>query len=125
MEGLRDIKDIVEVPDHSLWILICTIFLILLALGVALFLFKNRRKRKKHLTPKEIAKAKLKSLDFNNPKDIVYGFEAQAIYFLDEKSEPQYREIVEQFSPYKYKKEVPPLDGRLKEKIEEFIKEIK
>jgi len=125
MEGLKDIKDIVEVPDHSLWVLLGVIAFALLLLGVLGYLFKNRRKRRKKPTQKELAKAKLKALEFSNTKEVVYTFEEKATHFLDENRRAEYEAIVKEFTPYKYKREIPPLDGALQKRIEKFIKEIK
>ena len=38
---------------------------------------------------------------------------------------PEYARLVKALEPYKYKKEVPAMEDKLKEEIRQFIKEIK
>ena len=125
MEQLRDIKDIVEVHEHSLETLIGVVVLSLLVLGVLFYLYKNRRKRRKKLTPREIALHSLKSIDYTNPKEVAYRFTTNGFIFIDENNEKEYRDIEQKLLPYKYKKDVPQIDEGLAERIKEFIKELK
>ena len=122
MEGLRDIKDIVEVQEHSLEMLIALIVAVLLFLGVILYLFKNRRRRRKKPTAKEIALQKLQNIDYSNPKDVVYTFEAEGELFVNEKNQEDFEKIKKELEIYKYKRDVPPLDEGVKKAIEQFIK---
>ena len=122
MEGLRDIKDVVEVQEHSLAMLLALIAVALLLLSVALYFFKNRRRRRKKPTVKEVALEKLKSLDYNNTKEVVYTFEAEVEHFVNEKNRSNFEKIKKALEIYKYKKEVPTLDKGVKKEIEQFIK---
>ena len=122
MEGLRDIKDVVEVQEHSLAMLITLIVIVLLLLGVALYLFKNRRRRRKKPTAKEIALEKLQNLDYGNPKEVVYTFEADGELFVNDKNQEDFEKIKKELEIYKYKRDVPPLDEGVKAEIEQFIK---
>ena len=122
MEGLRDIKDVVEVQEHSLAMLIALIVMVLLLFAVALYLFKNRRRRRKKLTAREIALEKLRSLDYSNPKEVVYSFEADGELFVNEKNRDNFEKIKKELEIYKYKRDVPPLDEGVKKEIEQFIK---
>ncbi len=122
MEGLRDIKDVVEVQEHSLAMLIALIATVLFFLGVALYLFKNRRRRRKKPTAKEIALQKLQNLDYSNPKEVVYTFEAEGELFVNEKNQEDFNKIKKELEIYKYKRDVPPLDEVAKKEIEQFIK---
>ena len=122
MEGLRDIKDVVEVQEHSLAMLIALIATVLFFLGVALYLFKNRRRRRKKPTAKEIALQKLQNLDYGNPKEVVYTFEADGELFVNEKNQEDFNKIKKELEIYKYRRDVPPLDEVVKKEIEQFIK---
>ena len=122
MEGLRDIKDVVEVQEHSLAMLIAIIVVVLFFLGVALYLFKNRRRRRKKPTAKEIALQKLQNLDYGNPKEVVYTFEADGELFVNEKNQEDFEKIKKELEIYKYKRDIPPLDEGVKKAIEQFIK---
>ncbi|HHB93831.1 MAG TPA: hypothetical protein ENK88_01610 [Campylobacterales bacterium] len=125
MEQLKDIKDIVEVHEHSLETLIGIIVLSLVILGILFYLYKNRRKRRKRLTPKEIALNNLKSIDYNNPKEVAYRFTTDGFLFINENSKKEYRDIEKDLLVYKYKKDVPSLDKGLENRIKAFIKELK
>ena len=125
MEQLRDIKDIVEVHEHSLETLIGITVLSLVILGVLFYLYKNRRKRRKRLTSKEIALNNLKSIDYSNPKEVAYRFTTDGFLFVNENNEKEYRDIEKELLVYKYKKDVPSLEKGLENRIKEFIKELK
>jgi len=125
VEELKDIKDIVEVHEHSFIIFLGIIIIALCLLGIALYLFKNRRKRRKQPTEKESALIKLKNLDYNNAKEVVYTFEEQSLVLLNEKNREVFHQIKKGLEIYKYKKEIPPLDEKIKEQIETFIKGLK
>jgi hypothetical protein len=121
MEGLRDIKDIVTVHDNSLWILLAIVAGVILLSFLAIYLFKNRRIRKKRKTPKELAKERLKSIDFSDTKSAVYTFCEDGELFVDEKSKEAFENIVNRVQEYKYKKDIPDLDEEIKENIKRFI----
>jgi flagellar biosynthesis/type III secretory pathway M-ring protein FliF/YscJ len=125
MEQLRDIKDIVEVNDHSFEILLGLIFLVVLVLSIIFYLYKNRRKRRKKLTPKEKALQSLKSIDYSNPKEVAYRFTTDGYLWLNEENEKEYRDIEKELLAYKYKRDVPQVDEVLKKRVEKFIKELK
>lgn len=125
MEGLRDIKGVVEIDEPSLQILVALVVLLFLLLAWGGYLFKKRRRRRKKLSPRALAKKALEELDYANTKEVVYGFVEYGALLLNEKNEPKFNEIAEALTPYKYKKEVPPLEEPLKKKIKAFIKEVK
>ena len=121
MEGLKEIQGVVPIPDHSLEILIALIIVTLMILAFGLYLFKNRRRRRKKLSPRALAKEALKGLDFENTKEAVYGFLENAEPFVNEKNESLFRAIEGELTPYKYKKEIPALEATLKKKMQQFI----
>lgn len=125
MEGLRDIKGIVEIDEPSFQILIALLAVLFLLLGWGAYLFKNRRRRRKKLSPKALAKKALEQLDYANTKEVVYGFVEHGALLLNEKNEQSFKQIAEALTPYKYKKEVPPLEPKLEKQIKAFIKELK
>jgi hypothetical protein len=125
MEKLKDIKDIVEVHEYSLFILMgLTIFLIIL-LALLLYFFKNRRKRGKKITPKQRALEKLNHIDFRDTKSVVYTFEEEGRGFLNEKNQKEFDSIIKELTIYKYKKEIPPLESSVEKRIKSFIGELK
>ncbi len=125
MEELKDIKDIVEVHEYSLFILIgLTVFIVLL-LSLAVYFFKNRRRRRKKITVKQRALEKLKKIDFLDTKSVVYTFEEQGRLFLNEKNQEEFDSLIKELTVYKYKKDIPPLDSNAEKKIKTFIGELK
>jgi uncharacterized membrane-anchored protein YhcB (DUF1043 family) len=124
MEGLKDIKDIVEVNDNSLWIFLGILFAGFVLIGVLAWLFKNRPKRRRKPTKRELAKERLKNLDFNDAKESVYRFLEDGELFLNQNNTSLYRELEKELEVYKYKRDIPPLNEETIKKIERFIGEI-
>ncbi len=124
MDELRDIKDIVEVNEYSLEILLLLISLTILLIMLSTYLYKNRKKVRKKPTKREVAKESLKSIDYRDIKDSVYRFSQDGALFIDDKNRALFQEIEEELQKYKYKKDVPALDRDLIEKMQIFIKEI-
>jgi len=121
IKGLRDIKPIVQIPDNSLLIFSVIIF-VLIIVGVLLYLLlKPKRRKRKKLSPIEIKRAQLKGIDFDNDKEVAYTFSTHAPLFLSEKNRDEYEKILKELEPYKYKKEIPKMDKKLKSKIKGFI----
>jgi len=127
MEQLRDIKGIVEVHDTSLWQLLALVALLLLTAALAGYFLKRkmRKKRRFRKTAAELAQERIEAIDYSDPKNVAYTFIEDVAHFVDEKSKAEYDAIVRELEPYKYKKEVPPLDEALKERIKAFIKGIR
>ncbi len=125
MEKLKDIKDIVDVPDYSIYLLIGVTIFVVILLFIALYLFKHRRKRRKRKSPKEIALERLKSIDFSDTKSVVYTFEELGKLFLDEKNQSEFDSIKKELTIYKYKRDIPLLDSSVESRIKRFIGELK
>jgi len=125
MNELKDIKDIVEVQEHSFILLISLIVLTLLLLTLLLYFLKNRRRRRKKPTTKQIALERLQNLNYSDTKEVVYLFEELSELFLNEKNQMEFYTIKEKLTLYKYKKDIPPLAQDTADKIKAFIKELK
>lgn len=125
MEELKDIKGIIEVPDYSLWILLSMIVGLLLCLIFAIYYFKNRRKKRKRLTLKQIAMKNLKEINFDNTKGAVYSFCENFQYFINEKNKEAFKKLQKELEIFKYKKEIEKLSEEQINKIKSMIKEIK
>lgn len=99
------------------------LFFILFLLICIVFLFAFL-KRKKKLTSAQKAKILLKNLDLENTSDkqIAYLFTKYARQSLNQYFEDEYIKIVKQLEPFKYKKDIPPIDFDLKNEIKEYIK---
>jgi len=124
LEKLRDIKDIVEVSDYSIYYLFGYITLAILIFCVIIYLLSRQKKRKK-LTKKEMALQELKNIDYENSKDIAYKFTLNIPYFIDEKNKKEIEELLESLKMYKYKKDIPTMDKELKQRVKKMIGVVK
>ena len=125
MEELRDIKDIVEVPDESFFYLLLSgfsLFLLLALLFGLVLWFRKPKRRFKRLTAKELAKIELEKIDFSNTKEAVYSFSEHAQVISPK--HPALLELLATLEAYKFKKEVPALSKEDKKKMKSIIKEL-
>jgi len=124
MQGLKDIKPLMTVPDHSLLMLLSLVVgLLLLALGLYFWLKKPTRKRRRRLSKREQAAENLKALDFSDTKEAVYNFSENMHVLTDENENETFHKLLEKLEVYKYKKEVPPLSESDKQEMIKMIKE--
>ena len=125
MQGLKDIKPLVEVPDNSLLILmLIMIALLILTIGAYIWYKRPRRRRRKKPTPRELAQGKLKGLDFTDTKKAVYDFsEAMHLLIPDEKK-TALDALLKKLEIYKYKKSIPALSDEDKNSMQAMIKEL-
>ena len=113
MIPIKDIKPNVEIVDY--YFLAFIVLMVISIIAVIIFLLKRKKTKKFNL---------LKDLDFNDAKKTAYDFTLLARNFVNENNQKEYEEIVKMLEKYKYKKEVPPLDNEVKEKIISFLKDI-
>ena len=119
---LKDIKPIVAVPDHSLWLFLALVAAVLLLLGALVYREIKCRKKGGNPTRAE-AQRRLLALDFNDTKTAVYDFSLLGHFVTTPETEPVFKALLSELEPYKFKKEVPPLDETLREKLHDFIEE--
>lgn len=119
---LRDIKSIVDVPDHSLWLLAALALGVLLLLGTLLIWLLRHKKGPIDRKRAEALK-RLDALDFNDTKSAVYGFSLLGHFVTIPTSESTFKSLLERLEPYKFKKKVPALAEDLKAEMQAFIKE--
>ena len=133
MDELTKLKDIKPPLDiDTFWqefaIYAGAVFgLLLLSIGIVLIylLIFKRRKRRKRLSPKELALNELKELDFKNTKDAVYNFSINAQTLASSEQKSKLEDILNSLEKYKYKKDVDALSKSDIRAIKEFIKELK
>ncbi|MHC3993503.1 hypothetical protein ACXWTF_01620 [Thiomicrolovo sp. ZZH C-3] len=119
---LKDIKPIVAVPDHSLWLLVALVAAGILLLGLLLFWLLKRRRRGGD--PKRVeALKRLQALDFSDTKSAVYDFSLLGHFVATPETMPAFRALLSELEPYKYQKSVPALDAALEAKLRDFIEE--
>ena len=123
MEELRDIKGIVEVTDYSLYYLLGTVGISVIVLIVIAVMFYKYLSKKAPLTQKKVAYELLKKFEFGDAKESVYTFSHLAQYAVNDTQRRELEELLAELEVYKFKKEVPELDEKLKAKMKKFIKE--
>lgn len=121
LKKLNDIKPLVEIPDNSFFIFIVLVFiLILLFITIVFFIIKLLKNRKKNT--RKLYFEILKNVDFNNSKNAAYTITKYSRLLV--KNEREIRlcnELVDELSIYKYKKNVPKIDDKIKAKFENFM----
>jgi len=123
MEGLRDIKGFVDIPDNSLYIFIAILLILLLVIGLIIYhLRKPKRRKREKLTKKQLAFKNLLDINFDDTKDAVYTF-STSIQILDQKNLA--KKLLEELKLYKYKKDTPPLKDEHIIAMKKIIEEIK
>ncbi len=124
MQGLKDIKPLMTVPDNSLLMLISLIVgVLVIVLGLYFWLKKPTRKRRRRLSKREQAVENLKALDFSDTKEAVYEFSENMHVLTDEKENEAFHRLLDKLEIYKYKKEVPVLSESDKQEMIKMIKE--
>jgi flagellar biosynthesis/type III secretory pathway M-ring protein FliF/YscJ len=125
MEGLKDIKGFIEVPDQSFLYFMLTIagvLLFIIGLVILVIWYKKPKRRRKRLTAKEQAIINLKAIDFLDTKEAVYDFSENVQKIVHEHEGVQ--ALLEKLETYKYKKDVPSLSDEDKESMKALIKEL-
>ena len=117
---LHDIKPLVEVQEYSLYYFLALVAIALVIVLGALYLgikwFKHRNRfslRKEHYK-------KLNEIDFKDPKKSAYALTHYGATFKDDSQRhtEMYANLLERLEPYKYKKDVPPLEDEVISYIE-------
>jgi uncharacterized membrane protein YgaE (UPF0421/DUF939 family) len=125
MEELRDIKGFIEVPDESFLYFSLTLSLIgfLVALLVWFYVAQRKKRvRKVRLSPKALAKLRLKEIDFSNTKESVYTFSEAGQMVSPE--HPALLKLLPKLEIYKFRREVPPLSEENQKEMKRIIKEL-
>ena len=111
---IHDIKNLVDIPDYSLYIYmflwIIGIVIIFIILFILIRFFVTRKKNKK----KEYYKI-LKNIDLSDPKKAAYEITKYARLISQSNREKKLsNELIDELESYKYKKDVKPLDDNFK-----------
>ncbi len=121
MEKLAPIKDFIQVSDVSLYI-----FIFLLSFGVLVLIFAVLRVisflKHKQKSQIQIAKEKLKNIDFSNSKQASYDISKYAIYLTQNSSHEEFlNELNQRLAKYKYQKNVPEFSEVDKIEFKKFM----
>lgn len=119
---LKDIKSIVAVPDHSLWLFGALVIAAVVAAGlIALWFFRRHQSRIDRR--RVLALKRLDAIDYRDAKQAAYDFSLLGHFVATPKTAPEFAAIIQDLEPYKFKKEVLPLDAALQKRMQTFIKE--
>lgn len=111
---IHDIKELVEIPDISLyiymtlWILGIALIFIVIFLIYKFFYNRNKNERKKYYQT-------LKEVDLNNSKESAYTISKYIrLLATNEREKRLAEELIEELDKYKYKKNVENLSDDVK-----------
>jgi len=121
---LKDIKPIVDVPDHSLWLLAALVTGALL-LVAALALWAVRRRKGRIDRKRQEALRRLDALDYGDTKAAVYDFSLLGHFVVTPTTEAAFASLLSDLEPYKFRATVPALDEALRARMQAFVKEVR
>lgn len=114
---IHDIKDIVKIPDNSIFIYFALILLgFIVVLVIVIFIikyFKNKKGSKR-----KIYFNILKDIEFKEPKKDAYTITKYLRLLVNEDREKRLAgELINDLEEYKYKKDVSSIDTNIKNKL--------
>ncbi|MDD2357430.1 MAG: hypothetical protein PHX13_05935 [Thiovulaceae bacterium] len=109
---IRDIKPLLEVPDHSIYLFIAVIIVSLLVLIGLLYLALKWIKTKNRLSLRRTTYQKLLHVDLSDSKKAAYEITRYGLVFKDDspRNEEMYFNLISRLERYKYKKDVGPFE---------------
>ena len=110
---LHDIKPLIEIHDYTPYYLTAAALVVAGLLGLVLYLLiRQYRRSRRHDRRWECLKA-LKSIDLERPKAAAYAITYHARCFAGDSPRLQeaYSNLSRRLEPYKFRKEVPPIDS--------------
>lgn len=107
---IEDIESLQNIPDYSFYI---TTALFIMIVSLTLFLYKIYKRRKNRpLSKEELALKYYKEIDFSNPKRAAYLITKYGyILAKNKKSKDIFKELLQNLTQYKYKKNVEAFDS--------------
>ena len=118
---INGIKDIVEIPDYSIFLFSFIIFLILVLFLVLIFYIIRYFKNKKPNKRKEYFSS-LKSISFQDSKKDAYLITKYLrLLATNEREKNLSNEIIDDLEKYKYKKDVSQINDSIKNKLSTFM----
>ena len=125
MDGLKDIKPLVSVPDVSLYYFLALVFGGILLLVLCIFTLSQWLKSRQPSLEKK-ARECLQQLDYTDAKKAAYTISKWAHYLADtDAKKALHVELIVHLEPYKYKREVPPFSDHDKAKVNAYVEACK
>ncbi|APW64958.1 MULTISPECIES: hypothetical protein [Arcobacteraceae] len=118
---IHDIKDIVEIPDNSIFIYYGLIFLgFLLSLIIVLAIIKYFKNKK--VNQRKIYFDILQNIEFKNSKEDAYTITKYLrLLIKNDREKILANELINELEEYKYKKEVPQISNSIKNKLNTIL----
>ncbi len=109
---IRDIKPLLEVPDHSLYLFIGVVLLALVVLGGFIYLASKWIKTRNRLNLRKNMYQKLLHVELSDAKKAAYEITKYGAFFKDDspRNSEMYLNLIARLERYKYKKEVGPFE---------------
>jgi len=108
---LRDIKPLLEIPDYSYYLYIGLIFLAFFVVLALLFFILKIFWLNRQVDMQKVYFERLEAVDWIDSKKSAYAVTYLAHKFIDnEKVKEIYEQTLPLLEPYKYRKDVPPVD---------------
>jgi len=110
-EQLREIRDLVAIPDISFWFFMALVAIVLLFVGsVAYMFYQNYSKKRKLKLRKEVLK-RLQKVDFFDSKKAAYAITKYGRFLADEeRSQKLFAQLLPRLEKYKFTPNPPPFD---------------
>ncbi|WP_263832225.1 hypothetical protein [Sulfurospirillum oryzae] len=118
MEGLKDIKGLVEIGDVSwLWML----FLALILIGILTWIGWKLKSKKKPLSPREKAMMILQTVNIADAKACAYALSRFGTLVVDDANKAAFETLQERLGNYKYRAYDAPLSEEEKALWQQFL----
>ena len=110
IEDLREIRDLVEIPDISFYFFLGAIAIALLFAGsIAYMLYRRFRQNKKANLRKQVLE-RLRHVDFSDPKKAAYQISKYGHFLAtDERSQKLFAQLLPRLEKYKFTPDPPPV----------------
>ena len=118
---IHDIKDIVKIPDNSIFIYYGLILVgLLLCIIIIIFIFKYFKNKK--VNQREIYFNILKNIDFKDSKQDAYIITKHLrLLVKSDREKILANELINELEDYKYKKDVPTINQDIKNKLNTLL----
>lgn len=114
---IHDIKDIVKIPDNSIFIYFAMILLcFILVLSIIIFIIKYFKNKK--VNKRKIYFNILKDIEFKEPKKDAYTITKYLrLVVIEDREKRLADDLINELEDYKYKKEVSSIKTDIKNKL--------
>jgi hypothetical protein len=110
LEDLREIRDLVQIPDISFYFFIGAILIALLFTGALLYMFYQRFRQKRRTDLRKKVLERLRNVDFSDPKKAAYQITKYGHFLAtEERSRKLFAQLLPRLEKYKFTPNPPPV----------------